>query len=101
MAAAQPAGPDIDKLRRNTTETITVDRLKPAFLDKSDSSVQQASSQPAPSQLAPQPQTSRSASAEPTTSTDNTPTRPTLNRLSRKLKPPVRFSDFVGTHYFT
>ncbi|CAH8456700.1 unnamed protein product [Dicrocoelium dendriticum] len=83
------------------TETINIDRLKPAFLDKSDSSVQQAPSQPVPSQLAPQPQTSQSAPAEPTTSTDSTPTRPTINRRGRKLKPPVRFSDFVSTHYFT
>ncbi|CAH8514081.1 unnamed protein product [Dicrocoelium dendriticum] len=101
MAAAQQADPDISKPRRNTTETITIDRLKPAFLDKSDSSVQQAPSQPVPSQPAPQPQTSQPAPAEPTTTTDSTPTRPTLNRRGRKLKPPVRFSDFVSTYYFT
>ncbi|CAH8558797.1 unnamed protein product, partial [Dicrocoelium dendriticum] len=94
MAAAQQADPDISKPRRNTTETITIDRLKTAFLDKSDSPVQQAPSQPVPSQPAPQPQTSQSASAEPTTPTDSTPTRPAINRRGRKLKPSVRFSDF-------
>ncbi|CAI2738545.1 unnamed protein product [Dicrocoelium dendriticum] len=101
MAAAQQADPDIDKPRRNTTETITIDRLKPAFFDKSDSPVQQAPSQPVPSQLAPQPQTSQSAPAEPTTTTDSTPTRPTLNQRGRKLKPKVRFSDSVRTYLFT
>ncbi|CAH8466172.1 unnamed protein product [Dicrocoelium dendriticum] len=101
MAAAQQADPDISKPRRNTTETITIDRLKPAFFDKSDSPVQQAPSQPVPSQLAPQPQTSQSAPAEPTTTTDSTPTRPTLNRRGRKLKPKVRFSDSVRTYFFT
>ncbi|CAH8526481.1 unnamed protein product [Dicrocoelium dendriticum] len=98
MAAAQQADPDISKPRRNTTETITIDRLKPAFFDKSDSPVQQAPSQPVPSQLAPQPQTSQSGPADPTTPTDSTPT---LNRRGRKLKPKVRFSDFVRTYYFT
>ncbi|CAH8564643.1 unnamed protein product [Dicrocoelium dendriticum] len=101
MAAAQQADPDISKPRRNTTEMITIDRLKPAFFDKSDSPVQQAPSQPVPSQLAPQPQTSQSAPAEPTTTTDSTPTRPTLNRRGRKLKPKVRFSDSVRTYFFT
>ncbi|CAH8536585.1 unnamed protein product [Dicrocoelium dendriticum] len=101
MAAAQQADPDISKPRRNTTETITIDRLKPAFFDKSDSPVQQAPSQPVPSQLAPQPQTSQSAPAEPTTTTDSTPTRPTLNQRGRKLKPKVRFSDSVRTYFFT
>ncbi|CAH8648271.1 unnamed protein product [Dicrocoelium dendriticum] len=101
MAAAQQADPDISKPRRNTTETIAIDRLKPAFFDKSDSPVQQAPSQPVPSQLAPQPQTSQPAPVEPTNTTDSTPNRPTLNRRGRKLKPPVRFSDFVSTYYFT
>ncbi|CAH8494257.1 unnamed protein product [Dicrocoelium dendriticum] len=69
------------------TETINVDRSKPAFLDKSGSSLQQAPSQPVPSQLTPQPQTSQFAPAEPTTSNDSTPTRPTIDRRGRKLKP--------------
>ncbi|CAH8485937.1 unnamed protein product [Dicrocoelium dendriticum] len=83
------------------TETVNVERLKPAYLDKSDSPVQQAPSQPVASQTAPQTQTSQPAPAEPTNTTDSTLTRPTLNRRGRKLKPPVRFSDFVSTYYFT
>ncbi|CAH8592593.1 unnamed protein product [Dicrocoelium dendriticum] len=101
MPAAQQADPDISKLRRNTTETITIDRLQPEFFDKSDSSAQQAPSQPAPSQLAPQTQTSQSAPAEPTTTSDSASTRPAIDLRGRKLKPPVRFSDFVSTYYFT
>ncbi|CAH8590903.1 unnamed protein product, partial [Dicrocoelium dendriticum] len=40
------------------------------------------------SRLAPQPQISHSALAEPTTSTDHTFTRPSINRRGMEVKPP-------------
>ncbi|CAH8545287.1 unnamed protein product [Dicrocoelium dendriticum] len=68
MAAAQQVGPDIGKPRRNT----------------SDSPVQRLPPQPGPSRPTPQSQTSHSASAEPTATTDLTHT---IKRRGRGIKP--------------
>ena len=79
--------------RNGKPETVTVDRLKVAFLEGEP---QRTSSLPPDGgqQPAPQPSTSTPHTPLDTTPSPNTPTSSTT-RSGRSAHPPVRFSDYV------